>query len=457
MENEIKTSVIIPIYNTEKYLDECIQSVLNQTQKEIEIILVDDGSTDYSSEIVDQYEKEYENIIVIHQDNQKLGAARNNGYRIARGKYVYFLDSDDYIAEDLFEKCYACAEEKELDFVFFDAYDFCDEEDKGKVTPDYDYDRSHKGISSEVFSGKEFWDRYYKIQGIMTCAYLTYIRKEYIERYNLMFEPGVFYEDCDWIARMYINAKRVSYYPERLYYRRYRLGAITQSTYTLTHYMSAVQIFWKLVSLYASYEDLESRRIIADRISPMINRLNDIAGKIDITEIETNLINFIDEGLAREKDLVRLGPELYSRLFLHFFSIKENRCFENLDLRLLSNKIAMCHEMVNKYLACNYKLQMPIKIAIYGIGKMCDEIFDFYEHFHLPIKAKIKLIVTESDVNVYRGYPVYEIEKIRNTEFEHIIIASRKYAEEMLESLRNKNISAKNYFVTIGSLGRFYE
>ena len=103
----IKTSIIIPVYNTVEYLRECLDSVLNQTQKEIEIILVDDGSDDGSLEICREYADRYPFITLLQQNHLYQGTARNRGLEIAAGKYVYFMDSDDWITPQLLEKCYA--------------------------------------------------------------------------------------------------------------------------------------------------------------------------------------------------------------------------------------------------------------------------------------------------------------------------------------------------------------
>ena len=100
MENKMKVSVIIPVYNVEKYLNKCFQSVLDQSYDNIEIIAVDDGSTDKSSEICDKYEIECKNLKVIHKKNGGLSSARNEGLKIATGDAIFFLDSDDYISKD---------------------------------------------------------------------------------------------------------------------------------------------------------------------------------------------------------------------------------------------------------------------------------------------------------------------------------------------------------------------
>ena len=117
MKKNVKISVIIPVYNAEAYIEQCLESVMNQTLKDIEIICVDDGSTDNSISILKEYEKKDARISVLYQKNQFAGVARNNGLSIAKGEYVAFLDSDDYFELDGLEKLYNIATENNLDFV----------------------------------------------------------------------------------------------------------------------------------------------------------------------------------------------------------------------------------------------------------------------------------------------------------------------------------------------------
>ena len=102
----IKVSVVVPVYNQEKYLERCLDSILAQTLKEIEIILVDDGSTDATPQILNRYQQQDERITVLHQQNLYAGVARNNGLKSAQGEYVIFWDSDDYFPEDALEALY---------------------------------------------------------------------------------------------------------------------------------------------------------------------------------------------------------------------------------------------------------------------------------------------------------------------------------------------------------------
>lgn len=112
-------SVIVPVYNTESYLKKCIESIINQTFRNIEIILVDDGSTDTSAEILADYALRDNRIIVIHQENQGLSAARNAGMRSAKGEYIMFVDSDDWIDANTCEKAISAARTSFADIVMW--------------------------------------------------------------------------------------------------------------------------------------------------------------------------------------------------------------------------------------------------------------------------------------------------------------------------------------------------
>lgn len=112
-----KVSIIVPVYNVEKYLPKCIESITNQTLKDIEIILVNDGSTDNSGKLIDEYVVKDKRIKVIHKKNEGQGSARNVGLDIATGEYIGFVDSDDWIDSDMYEKLYIKAKEESLDVV----------------------------------------------------------------------------------------------------------------------------------------------------------------------------------------------------------------------------------------------------------------------------------------------------------------------------------------------------
>ena len=146
-----KVSIVVPIYNVEKYLKQCIESIINQTLQDIEIILVDDGSPDNCPQICDEYAKKDSRIKVVHKKNGGLSSARNAGIEVATGDFIGFVDSDDYIELDMYEKMYNIAKENHVDFVVSDYYKVSD---KGKIITTIDmnegiYDKNR--IIKEIF------------------------------------------------------------------------------------------------------------------------------------------------------------------------------------------------------------------------------------------------------------------------------------------------------------------
>lgn len=230
----IKTSVIIPVYNTEAYISECLDSVLRQTQKDVEIIVVDDGSTDNSLEIVRKYQKTYSNVNVICQENKKLGAARNLGISIATGKYLCFLDADDFIEESMLEELYQKAKDNVLDFVTFDLNCFGgSEEDNLKYQF---YDRSKLGIKDRIYSGVQFWNDFFKFQDPVISACSVYFDRNFINENKLRFQENLFYEDNEFMIKAYLKANKLMYIPKQYYCRRIRQGSIMTTALGFYHF-----------------------------------------------------------------------------------------------------------------------------------------------------------------------------------------------------------------------------
>lgn len=182
----IKVSVIIPVYNVERTLHRCVDSIINQTMKDIEIILVDDGSQDNSSNICDEYSNLYENIFVIHKENEGLGPTRNVGSNLARGEYIYHCDSDDWVEPTMLEEVYENAKKNDAEAVIFGYRLLCED---GKNLENY-------GVVSgqdEEYTGKEiiqeFFIRNLKNAYFTQSACNRFIKKEFLERYQLEFKP----------------------------------------------------------------------------------------------------------------------------------------------------------------------------------------------------------------------------------------------------------------------------
>lgn len=237
MENQALISVIIPVYNVEEYLHECVDSVLNQTYQNFEVILVDDGSTDSSGQICDEYVEKDERITVIHQKNGGLSVARNTGLSEANGEYVYFLDSDDYIAENTFESLLVIAEKDNSDIVFFDAVSFADTND---FTVNQNYIRKNK---YKTDTGYNVFESMTQNNEYHSAVPLLFLKKQFLIDCGISFIPDIVYEDMIFTYQIFCKSAVVSQCKEALYYRRYRKNSIMTSAKSKKHFTSCIVVY----------------------------------------------------------------------------------------------------------------------------------------------------------------------------------------------------------------------
>ena len=216
---EVKVSVVVPVYNQERHLEECLQSLLNQTLQDIEVICVDDGSTDRSKEILDEIAAKDGRVKILHQKNQYAGVARNNGFSVATGKYVCFLDSDDFFASSLLEKTYLRAEETNADIILFGAKKYNTETKTVEDAPWY-FNRHYLPKGKDVFSRADVPD---KIMLLTSPAPWTKLyRSDFIREQNLQFQALQNSNDAFFTLLAVSVAQRIAYVDEDLVY--YRVG-----------------------------------------------------------------------------------------------------------------------------------------------------------------------------------------------------------------------------------------
>lgn len=211
-------SVIIPLYNTEAYVEEALRSVMGQTLRRTEIIVVDDGSNDGSAAVVEALAAEDPRIRLIRQANAGQAAARNTALDVARGAYVYFMDSDDWIEPDTLAACYEKCRSEELDFVFFDAVSF------GGAKPSepwYDYHRAAR-FEDRIYTGAELMERMLADKSYRCSVCLNLVSRELLDRASLRFHAGIIHEDELFTAILYLQARRVGRIDREFFHRRVR-------------------------------------------------------------------------------------------------------------------------------------------------------------------------------------------------------------------------------------------
>lgn len=217
----MRFSIIIPVYNVELYLSDCLESVVKQTYLDYEVICVNDGSTDRSLNILEEFQKKYLQIKIISQLNKGLSGARNTGIRAAKGDYLFFLDSDDLIEPTTLE--ILAQKQSGEDLVCFNGRRYF--EDGSTEEPD-------RGIEETRLTGWEYYNKYALVSSKFhfVCTVLRIYRREYTLQYQLFFEKGIFHEDNLFTPIACYYAKTVKVIPDCLYVYRIRQGSITQTS-----------------------------------------------------------------------------------------------------------------------------------------------------------------------------------------------------------------------------------
>lgn len=217
-----KVSIILPVYNVAPYLRQSLDSIIAQTLTDIEIICVDDGSTDDSGKILDEYKEKDNRITVIHKRNAGTGAARNDGLKIATGECIGFVDPDDWILPNMYERLYNILQDKELDIVMFTPDVFNDQTQKHEGFLYFQDSNFPKILDDKIFNKDDISPFSYPM-----CVWNKLYRKKLFDDNNIDFAEGLDFEDHKVIFKSLFTAKRIYFIREKLYvYRHSRQGSI---------------------------------------------------------------------------------------------------------------------------------------------------------------------------------------------------------------------------------------
>lgn len=322
-------SIVIPVYNVEKYLARCLESCINQTYENLEIICVNDGSTDNSLKILEQYQKLDSRIQIINKENGGLSSARNTGLKHVKGKYILFVDSDDYISTIAIEKLLENAEANNSDVVIFDyiSGDSNSEHPKthqqSKFLSEYvnkPFDKSIMGFLGYKYTPPTAWSKLYR----------TDLIKDKIQ-----FCEGLIFEDNPFWAEVYLSAKKITYVPMPLYYYLLnRSGCIMQSlgndVFDIFKIHEHIEKTFKNHNLYEKYKSEINLIKIMDyirnyfRIDDKLKK--DFYNKICSTDIETKYTDWLTGNyLDIEKTFVKIYKTMKELNFEDFqkFQIEE--------------------------------------------------------------------------------------------------------------------------------------
>ena len=209
-------SVIVPVYNVELYIEQCLKSIFNQTLKNIQVIIVNDGSTDKSETVINKFIGKYDNVEYINQKNQGVSISRNTALKYVKGEYVLFVDPDDYLAEDCIEKMYKKANNIDADIVISGYKKVFDDTIAG-IDEDIILELNHNNI----YEGKMLAEKMLELE-ISGYLWDKLFKKSFLDKYDFGFEPKRYVQDWYPVFKQIYHSRRVGIINEPLYYYRQR-------------------------------------------------------------------------------------------------------------------------------------------------------------------------------------------------------------------------------------------
>ncbi len=319
--NKILVSIIVPVYNVEDYIEKCLDSLVNQTLEQLEVIIVDDGSTDKTSSIVDQYQKEYPlKFRVIHKKNEGVSIARNIGLEKATGEYIGFLDSDDWVNYDMYEKLYKKAIEVNADIVACDTL---------AIYPD-----KKVLIKSHI-------EETSKVHDLMLNAYAVIWNKIYKREIisEIKFKEGMnFCEDVQFLYMIYPRIKKIGVIHENLHNYLQRTGSLTytynEKLYQLIDSLDDIVSYYKNQGFYEKYHAEIEYSYVRYLYATFIKRLAKTKNKIEfdkgvnfvLKKVNSNFPNYKKNKYIKKFS----GKSLYLKHFNKFlakliFNLEKNK------------------------------------------------------------------------------------------------------------------------------------
>ena len=236
-----KVSIIVPVYNVEKYIEKCLDTLVKQTLDDIEIIIVNDGSKDNSKKIIEKYIEKYpEKIVYLEKENGGLSDARNYGIPYANGEYIAFLDSDDYVENYMYEQMYAIAKEQACDMVECDFI--------------WEYPNKKRNDIGEIYNGK-----HEMLEKIRVVAWNKLIKRSILEKNNIQFPKGYRYEDVEFTYKLVPYIEKIGFLKKACVHYIQRENSISnlqnERTKEIMDVLNHVISYYKEQDLYDEYFD----------------------------------------------------------------------------------------------------------------------------------------------------------------------------------------------------------
>ncbi len=443
----LKITAIVPVYNVEQYLEECLDSLLSQTIPFDEIILVNDGSTDKSGEICEEYARKNNEIQLIHQENRGLSAARNTGLETAKGDYVVFIDSDDYVSSGMSYRLRDELSFDDVEILFYNAdiqYDI-----PSKERPDAFWHLPE--LNNQNMTGIEFFQRSFPDSYTVSACVAAY-KKSFLDRNHIRFPEGIYFEDHFWNVQVITNARVTRCIPDSLYIRRCREDSIMSSGLSEKKCLDMVkkqELVWRYLAesnVWMQYKDLCRKYMTFEALYTIYDLSQYPDQEFSSIQIVKVAEMFLKYCVSRFDNVKELGEKLAYLLVLKklkyenisfYFESKEQ--FLKIYMQLENDIRSDISRQLQKIPLHNQEL----KIGIYGIGNHTGEFLHWYREKIGSIQCELFFVVSSvNGENSFEGRPVFEYQNIpRDTDF--IFLSSKVCQKEMKENLLRAGIPEK--------------
>lgn len=430
----VKVSVVLPVYNVEPYLRDCMDSIVNQTLEDIEIICVNDGSPDNSLAILNEYAAKDDRISVYDQENGGHAVATNRGIDLATGDYLFLMDSDDILDLRALELTYEKAIEKEVDFVLFKAINYEDENDRYYETEVYSMDKIAAVVGEDVFD-------YNDIKELMFEAIVTpwskLFKRDFIMKNNIRFPEGLIFEDNVFFYEALLSAKRIYFLKEFLFIRRWYPKSSTMNGDL--RFLDSISVSNLTIDVFKEKGEFEnySNYLYNKKVDVAFFRFRHIRDEFKETFFQ-----------AMKKDFLRLLDEENYDIFINSINYRNRKIFEQVLISENAIEFTMLRNIYDRKMAC-YNKFLPKELN----KNLVKEHVDYYNglrgieqeyFFNKMQKLFISFLNSDRSYNQFFNELPYSYKKY----FEQIIIACnhddyksirRTYDKQMLNnSLKNK-------------------
>lgn len=390
----IKVSVIVPVYNTESMLENCIESLLAQTLKEIEIIFIDDKSTDSSLDILYKYKKKDHRInIICNEENIGAALSRNRGLDIAKGKYILFVDSDDYLELDALENLYILSEQKNSEMCYLGMHLHI-ENDISKIG-------LREGIVGnylDVYNGREIIEEFLQNNDFFLYLCSVFYKSSFIKENRLRYKKFLIGEGGDFILRALCLAEKVIVCPEKYYHYRIREKSNSRSTNAkIKLLIGQITQYIDILQYYSQHEDAVGLQSFLE------DQYKKIAGGI------LNLS-------VQDKQDVEAGLETDFAKYIFHILQQETKIYG----------IEFNEELLSR-------IRKKGHVIVYGAGYASKEIIELLQKHGIEIVGFAVTKRKERQMNMY-GHHIYEIQELKEYKDDAIVLiaANKIYNQEIL-------------------------